>query len=84
MSSEVEYVSNEFKEVIDKRISVLYVDDEPLLLNTVKENLEKEGIFKVDTSSSVEEATDKLTNNFLTGIISTSPPSRTYSVPLSR
>jgi PAS domain S-box-containing protein len=41
-------------------VSVLYVDDEPALLDPTKINLEKKGTFTVDTASSVKEAQKKM------------------------
>ena len=41
-------------------ISVLYVDDEPALLEPTRLSLEKNGRFKVDTSTNAQEALEKI------------------------
>jgi len=43
-----------------ERIRVLHVDDDPAFLKVAKQCLEMQGIFAVDTASSVNEASEKL------------------------
>ncbi|MCK4270828.1 MAG: response regulator, partial [Methanogenium sp.] len=51
-------------------LNLLYVDDEPLLLDLTKTFLEREGDFFVDTVVSAEEALDKITTGSYDAIIS--------------
>jgi PAS domain S-box-containing protein len=50
--------------------SVLYVDDEPILLEATKLYLERDGDFSVDTSTSASEALEKISNRSYDAIIS--------------
>ena len=44
----------------DQPVSVLYVDDEPLLFEPTRISLEKKGSFTVDTAESAQEALEKI------------------------
>ena len=52
------------------KIRVLHVDDEPALLRVTKQCLELEGMFQVDSVSSVEEALEKLEKKRYDAIVS--------------
>jgi PAS domain S-box-containing protein len=51
-------------------VSVLYVDDEPSLLDPTKINLEKKGTFTVDTATSVKDALKKMATHRYDVIVS--------------
>ncbi len=51
-------------------VSVLYVDDEPALLEPTRINLEKKGTFTVDTATSVKEALKKMASRTYDVIVS--------------
>lgn len=51
-------------------VSVLYVDDEPALLEPTKINLEKKGTFTVDTATSVRDALTKMDSHRYDVIVS--------------
>ena len=53
-----------------KPIRVLHVDDEPSLLRIAKQCLEMQGSFRVDTASSVEEASEKLKKETYDAVVS--------------
>src|SRR5271157_235842 len=53
-----------------KAIRVLHVDDEPDFLKLVKQFLEIEGPFRVDTAASAEEATEKMKKESYDAIVS--------------
>jgi PAS domain S-box-containing protein len=66
-------VESQAETVIDsteKKIRVLHVDDELALLKVAKQCLEMQGPFRVDTASSVEEASAKLEKERYDAVVS--------------
>ncbi len=69
--SDVEVSTGVVVDLTEKRpIRVLHVDDEAVFLKVAKQCLEMQGLFQVETASSVEEAMEKMKKKTFDTIVS--------------
>lgn len=62
--------ANQLKNTEDKYLSILQVDDDPIVLTVSKEILETENNFKIDTAQSTDEAIQKIKINHYDAVVS--------------